>query len=107
MAATNKRLEMLLKLTSAGSQDPFPWYGLAMEYRSLERHEEALATFAKLRAMKADYVPTYLMCGQMLEKLGKLEEAREWMRAGITAAKTKGDTHALSELQAALDAIGG
>jgi tetratricopeptide (TPR) repeat protein len=104
--ATSKRLEMLLKVTSTGMDDPFPWYGLAMEYRGLERHDDALATFTKLRAMKADYVPAYLMCGQMLEKLGKLDQAREWLTAGIEAARAKGDAHALSELQGALDALG-
>ena len=49
MAATSKRLEFLQKLTSSGSRDPFAWYGLAMEYRGLERRDEALATFEALR----------------------------------------------------------
>src|ERR1700678_394936 len=32
---SSKRLEFLLKITAAGKADPFAWYGLAMEYRSL------------------------------------------------------------------------
>jgi hypothetical protein len=40
----SRRLEFLLNMTSK-SADPFAWYGLAMEYRSLSRFEEAIATF--------------------------------------------------------------
>ncbi len=85
--------------------DPFVWYGLAMEYRSLERPEEALAAFEKLRERSADYVPMYLMCGQMLEAMSRPADARSWLVAGIEAAKAKGDMHASSELQSALDAL--
>jgi tetratricopeptide (TPR) repeat protein len=106
MAGTSKRLEFLVKLTSAGSEDAFAWYGLAMEYRALERHDEALATFEKLRERTPDYVPMYLMCGQMLEKLGRVADARTWLAAGIEAARQKGDTHAMSELEGALGTLG-
>ncbi len=106
MAETSKRLEFLQKHTASGAADAFAWYGLAMEYRSLERHDEALATFEALRDRSPDYVPMYLMCGQMLEKQGKLEDAKAWLSAGIDAARKKGDTHALGELEGALSALG-
>src|SRR5262249_54090459 len=105
MGRSSKRLEFLQKVTSAGD-DPFAWYGLAMEYRSLERHDEALAAFERLRERTPDYVPAYLMCGQMLEAIGRLDDARGWLRAGVAAAQAKGDAHALSELQSALEALG-
>jgi tetratricopeptide (TPR) repeat protein len=104
----SKRLEYLLKLTSrqdAAEVDPFAWYGLAMEYRGLERYDEAFATFERLRSCAPEYVPMYLMCGQMLEKLGRGTDARSWLRAGIEAARQKGDAHALSELESALEAL--
>jgi tetratricopeptide (TPR) repeat protein len=100
----SKRLDFLLKVT-AGSEDPFAWYGLAMEYRSLGRLDEALAAFERLRAKTPEYVPMYLMCGQVLEKLGRTDEARAWFYAGIDAARTKGDAHAASELEGALEAL--
>jgi predicted Zn-dependent protease len=106
MSATSKRLEFLQKLTGQGSTDPFAWYGLAMEYRSLERHDEALATFEALRGQSPDYVAMYLMCGQMLEKMGRPADARAWFSSGIEAARKKGDEHAASELEAALGALG-
>jgi tetratricopeptide (TPR) repeat protein len=101
----SRRLEFLLKVTSSGSEDPFSWYGLAMEYRALSRHDEALATFEKLRAGSPDYVPMYLMCAQLLEAMRRPEDARSWLTAGIEAARTKGDSHAMSELQSALESL--
>jgi predicted Zn-dependent protease len=106
MPATSKRLEFLQKHTASGAADAFAWYGLAMEYRALDRHDEALAAFVSLRDKSPDYVPMYLMCGQMLEKLGRMDDARQWLTAGIEAARTKGDSHALGELEGALTALG-
>lgn len=98
----SKRLAFLQKTTSEGSADPLAWYGLAMEYRKLERWDEALQTFSTLRTMKPDYVAMYLMCGQMLEGVGRVDEARTWLEAGVEEAKKRGDAHALGELESAL-----
>ena len=102
----SKRLAYLEKVTREGSTEPMAWYGLAMEYRTLERWDEALQTFSTLRTSNPDYVAAYLMCGQMLEKMGRKDDARGWLEAGIQAAKKKGDSHALSELESALGALG-
>ena len=99
---SSKRLVVLEKMTSAGSTDPFVWYGLAMEYRGLERVEDALATFGKLKALDPSYVPMYLMCATLLLSHSRAEEARTWLHEGIAVAKGKGDAHAVSELEDAL-----
>jgi predicted Zn-dependent protease len=101
----SKRLAYLEKSVASGSKDPFVWYGLAQEYRTLERHEDALKTFTSLREASPDYVPMYLMCGQLLEKMGRAEDAKGWLLAGIAAAKKKGDAHAQGELESALAAL--
>jgi hypothetical protein len=102
----SKRLAFLEKMTSEGATDPFAWYGLALEYKNLGRIDEALATFTKLREKNADYVPMYLMCGQMLAEIeARKAEARTWLEAGIAVATTKRDSHALGELESALDAL--
>jgi predicted Zn-dependent protease len=109
MGATSKRLEFLLKQTAPGaaaSHDAFAWYGLAMEYRALSRFDEALTAFETLRARSPDYVAMYLMCGQMLEQVGRADDARAWLGAGVEAARKKGDGHALSELEGALGTLG-
>ncbi len=101
-ASPNKRLVFLEKLTRDGTDDPLAWYGLAMEYRKLERWDEALQTFTTLRSRLPDYVAMYLMCGQMLDGIGRRDEAREWLEAGLERAREKGDTHAASEIESAL-----
>jgi hypothetical protein len=109
MSRTSKRLEFLLKQTAPGgseSSNPFAWYGLAMEYRALSRHEEALGVFEGLRAQTPDYVPMYLMCGQMLEQMGRVADAKMWLALGVDAARKKGDAHAAGELEGALAALG-
>ena len=105
MTTTNKRLAYLEKLTGEGSTDPFAWYGLGLEYRNVERYEEAMQAFKTLRSHHPDYVPVYLMCGQMLEKIARRDEARAWLEAGVVAARAKRDSHALGELEGALAAL--
>jgi tetratricopeptide (TPR) repeat protein len=104
MVKTSKRLEFLLAMAPS-SVDPMVGYGLAMEYRSLERYDEALAAFAALRARTPTYVPMYLMCGLMLDHMGRTADAQEWFTAGIDAARARGDTHAASELENARSAL--
>jgi predicted Zn-dependent protease len=103
---TSKRLEVLLKMTSQESADSFAWYALALEYKGLGRIDDALATFAKLRAKDDGYVPMYLMCGTMLVEANRRDEAKDWLAAGLAAAKNKGDAHAAGEIEGALAALG-
>jgi predicted Zn-dependent protease len=98
----SKRLAVLEGMIAKGSKDPFAWYALAMEYVGANRIEDALSTFTKLRDVDATYVPMYLMCGQMLTKAGRASEARAWLEEGVTRARAKGDSHALSEIETAL-----
>lgn len=99
------RLEMLEQLVAKGSNDPFPHYALAMEYRSQGRDEDALRLFHQLRDKFPHYVPQYLMAGQTCQKLGRLDEARAWFTAGIAAARSARDMHALGELETALASL--
>ncbi len=100
-----KRLEMLEKLTGGGQADSFTWYALALEYSGLQRVDDALRTFQTLRQKDADYLPMYLMCGTMLTQAGRRAEGREWLESGIVMARAKGESHALSELEDALNLI--
>ena len=102
----SKRLAFLEKTTADGSKDPLAWYGLALEYAGLERLDDALSTFEKLRAMNSKYVPMYLMCGQLLAKAGRAAEARTWLETGVTEARAQGNQHALGEMQEALSGLG-
>lgn len=96
------RLEVLEQLIAKGVSDPFPMYGLALEYRSAGRLEDAVRAFENLRAKFPPYVPQYLMCGQLLERLDRRTDARAWLEAGILVARAAHDAHSLSELEEAL-----
>lgn len=102
----SKRLAFLEKTTGDGSTDPLAWYGLALEYAGLDCLDDALATFEKLRALNAKYVPMYLMCGQLLAKAGRAAEARTWLETGVAEARAQGNQHALGEIQEALAGLG-
>jgi tetratricopeptide (TPR) repeat protein len=98
------RLAMLEKLVVGKPDDPFPRYGLAMEYKKLGRHDEAVRAFEELTRVHPSYVPAYLMFGNLLEALGRPQQAAEVYGRGIEAAREAGNDHALGELQAARDA---
>lgn len=96
------RLAMLETMIAKGSTDPFHHYARAMEFRSLGRNEDALEAFAGVAERFADYVPTYLMAGQVCELLDEDEQAQQWYERGIVKAEATGNDHALGELKAAL-----
>lgn len=102
----SKRLEMLQAMAQRGS-DPFALYALAMEYAKLERTAEALSTFEGLRQSNPDYLPMYLMAGQLLAAEQRSDEAREWFTAGLGVARMQGNAHTQSELETALASLGG
>lgn len=102
MATNSKRLEALEKMVSLGPKDPFPYYGLALEYRSAGRVDDALALFQRMREQFSGYVPQYLMAAQMLIDRNDKSAARAVLEAGITAARAARDSHAAGELESAL-----
>jgi predicted Zn-dependent protease len=103
---SNKRLAFLEKAVVDKSGDPFAWYGLAVEYGNVGRHDDSLRTFTTLRGSHPDYVPMYLACGQMLQTAGRTAEAREWFEAGMAATTKAGNSHARATLESALASLG-
>jgi len=100
------RLAMLERFVAERPQDPFPHYGLAMEYRKRGRLEEARAAFEALLERHPGYVPAYLMAGNALVEAGDRGAAAAVYERGIAAASAAGDDHALSELQSARALLG-
>ena len=99
---SSKRLEVLLKLTAGPDAGSFGWYALAMEYRGLGRLDDALDTFRTLREKDPAYVPMYQMCGMMLIDAGRREEAEDWLRTGLEAARRVGNAKTAEEIEQAL-----
>ena len=96
------RLETLRRIADQRPTDPFPRYGLAMELRNTGALDEAVAAFQSLEGSAPDYVPQYLMHGQLLVQLGRKADAIAVMERGAVVAAKKGDSHASSELRGAL-----
>lgn len=79
-------------------QDQTLRYMLALELEKEGDHDRSLTLLAGLQADADPYVPSFLMAGQQLTRLGRIDEARSAFRSGIVAAGKCGDDHAESEL---------
>ncbi len=101
----NARLQRLEQLIAKGSKDPFVRYARALELRGMGQLEDALGALEEVRALHPDYVPTFLMAGQIAAELERTEDARVWLQQGVAVAKAARDEHARSELQTALDTL--
>lgn len=97
------RIETLKQLLDQNPGSTFARYGLAMEYANSGALEDAVVEFNAILAADPSYSAAYFHGGQTLEKLARLDEARDLYRRGIAATR---DPHARSELQAALDILG-
>jgi tetratricopeptide (TPR) repeat protein len=97
------RIEILNQLLEANPANTFARYGLAMEYVKSGSLDQAMTEFEAVLAVDPGYAAAYYHGGQALEKLGRLDAARDYYRRGIASVR---DAHALSELQAALDILG-
>jgi Tfp pilus assembly protein PilF len=97
------RIEILQQLLAQNPASSFVRYGLAMEYVNSGDLSRAAEEFESLIEGDPAYGAAYYHGGQTLEKLGRLDAARDYYRRGISAAS---DPHARSELQAALDILG-
>jgi Flp pilus assembly protein TadD len=100
------RLDILKSIVEQNPTDCFARYGLAMEYRNTGDLEAAMGEFRALMSTHADYGPAYFHGGQTLERMGRVEEAREVYLQGIEVTARAGDQHARSEMQGALDMLG-
>ena len=77
-----------------------------MEYAKAGDLEQAVVEYRAILASNPNYSAAYYHGGQTLEKLGRIEEARQLYRQGIEATTQIGDLHTRSEIQAALDNLG-
>lgn len=99
------RLEEIQNFIAMAPRDPFPRYGLAMEYKNLGDREAARRCFGELLESHPDYVPQYLMHGNLLAEMGEKSEARRVLALGIAQAEKARNFHAKSEMMAALERL--
>lgn len=98
--ATREQLERLL---AAEPNDVFLNFGLAMELAKEESQEPALRQLDRVLELDPDYCAAYRQKGRLLLALGRAEQARQVLTAGVHAAKRVGDAHAASQMSELLD----
>ena len=100
------RREKIEAMLADDPGDVFLRYSLAMELDKEGDHDASLARFAELTRDDPPYVPAFFMAGQQLARLGRVDEARAFLRDGIEAARTQQDHHAAGEMSEFLASLG-
>jgi predicted Zn-dependent protease len=100
-----QRVESFRRMVADRPDEPFARYSLAMALRATGDHAGAAREFAELIRRRPDYVPSYLMYGQVLEAMGKDGDAARAYQEGVAAAGRARDDHARGELAAALELV--
>lgn len=73
-------------------------YMLAMECDKEGNHGRSLELFDDLMKATVPYVPAFLMAGQLLTRLGRVEDAKRAFSAGIQWAQQQNNSHAAGEM---------
>lgn len=100
------RLEAIKALLEQDPANSRVRYMLCMEHLSAEQWPAAVEALADLLSRDPGYVAAYYQAGRASERMDAFDQARDFYRRGIDAARRAGDAHSLSELQAALDILG-
>jgi tetratricopeptide (TPR) repeat protein len=99
------RIAALQDILATNPNDAFARYALGLEYSGSGNSEGALAEFQSLLTTHPDYTNGYFMAAQVLERLGRLDEARAMLTRGIETAQQSNNRHAQSEMQDMLDQL--
>jgi predicted Zn-dependent protease len=94
---------MLEEFLAKKPDDAFSRYGLALECMNSGDSAAADEHFRALLKRNADYIPGYLMYGQLLVREERTGEARQVLSNGIAAATKAGNQHARSEMETLLN----
>jgi len=100
------RRQMLEEFVAQKPDDAFSRYGLALECMNTGDSASADRHFRELLERNADYIPAYLIYGQLLARESRVEDARRVLSSGIEAATKGGHQHACSEMEALLNDLG-
>jgi predicted RNA polymerase sigma factor len=93
------RREKLEAMLVDDPQDQLLRYMLAMELDKEGDHDRSLSALHGLMSDSTPYVPAFLMAGQQLTRLDRIDEARAAFQRGINEAQEQGEAHAFEELK--------
>jgi tetratricopeptide (TPR) repeat protein len=98
-------VEQLERILAADPGDAFVLYALAQEHAKLRAFDKALVYYDRCLGVDRLYCYAYFHKAKVLEFLGRIDEARTTLTAGVAAAREAGDMKALSEISGALDLL--
>jgi len=101
------RIAALNEILTENPNDAFARYGLAMEYSKQGDFDRALAEFSILLERHPEYTAGYFMAAQTLVRAERPDEAKKMLQDGIASARSTGNLHAQSEMEALLGELGG
>ena len=92
------RLEKLRNMLADDPADQMLRYMLAMELDKTGDSDQSLDMLTSLMNDDAPHVPAFLMAGQQLARLGRVDEANSTYLRGIEEAQRQGNDHAAAEM---------
>jgi Flp pilus assembly protein TadD len=102
----SSRLESFRAMVAKNPENALARFGVATEALKEGLHEEAVEHFRAYLALHQDEGNAFLRLAEALEQLGRTEEARESLRAGIEAASRHGHPSMAAEMEERLDSLG-
>ena len=99
------KIAALKEILDLDPENSFARYGLAMELAGSGATDEAIGEFDTLLANDPGYTAGYFMAAQTLATAGRTQEAIARLKTGVDSARSSGNTHAASEMQAMLDEL--
>lgn len=99
------RKDKLLQMLADSPGDSFLQHALALEYIKEGKDEDAETLFMKILDREPGYTGSYYHLGKLLERNGRTDDALEWYKKGMIAARVAGDRKAYNELQSAYEEL--
>lgn len=102
---TVSRRQKLESMLESSPRDQMLRYMLAMELDKEAAHSRSLDLFESLMKDTPPYVPAFLMAGQLLVRLERIDEAKATYQTGIAEAQTQRNDHAAGEMNGFLQEL--
>jgi len=99
------RLASLMAMLEGDPADAFCLYGVAQEHAKADRLDEAVRWFERLLQVEPTHTYGHFHLAKVLERSGRLGDATEVLRRGLSAARATGDAKAANEIAGYLDEI--
>ena len=87
----DNRIEQFRKMAEADPENELGHFSLAKAYLENGLHDEAVASLTRVIELNATMSKAYQLLGEAYDKLGRREDAIEWMSKGLKVADKQGD----------------